>query len=114
MREILIASAIAFGVAVGQLLLRVFSGQGLLGFGVLAIALGMAISFPAAIVYHLRLHATLGRRGELDDKWIWHPTRFHKQLRQNERRYVLSWFMLGVVGWVMALVGCGIALVSVI
>jgi hypothetical protein len=72
----------------------------------------MAVSLPAAIVYHFRLHRTLGRRGELDPRWIWHPTRFHKQLRPNERRDVLTWFAIGVFGWVVALVGCGLSLVA--
>lgn len=114
MREILIASAIAFGVALGQISLRLFSAYGLLGAGILAIVIGMAVSLPAAIVYHVRLYATLGKRGELDPKWIWHPTRFHKQLKATERRYVLLWFGVGVFGWVLALVGCGLSLVAAI
>jgi hypothetical protein len=113
MREILLASGIAFGVAVGQLLLRALSGQGLLGAGFGAIVTGLFISVPAAIMYHLRLHSALHRRGELDAHWIWHPTRLHPKLRPNERLKVLPWFAIGVAGWLLALVGCGLALVAV-
>lgn len=113
MREILLASGIAFGVATGQIMLRMFSGQGLLGAGFGAIVVGLLISIPAAVLYHVRLHGALHRRGDLDARWIWHPTRLHVKLRPGERIKVLPWFAVGVAGWLLALVGCGLTLVAV-
>ena len=113
MREILLASGIGLGVAMGQVMLRLFNGQGLLGAGFAAIVIGMFVSVPAAVTYHVRLHGALHRRGDLDARWIWHPTRLHVKLRTGERIKVLPWFAVGVFGWVLALIGCGLALVAV-
>jgi hypothetical protein len=109
----LLASGIALGVAIGQLMSRLFHGQGLLGAGFAAIVVGMLVSVPAAVMYHVRLHGALHRRGELGRRWIWNPTRLHVKLRPSERMRVLPWFAVGVFGWVLALVGCGLALVAV-
>jgi hypothetical protein len=112
MKEVMLASAIAFGIVLAQFVATTFAAPMgspvwlLLGLG--SIALGLLVSIPAAGLYHLRLHAALSRRGALDKGWIWHPTRLHARLLDDERPPVMWWFSVGVAGWSLALLGCAL------
>ncbi len=108
MREILLATAIGGAIVLFQLAVRVLASPTWLGIGLTAIVAGLIVSVPSAIVYHLRLHAALARRDALERGWIWHPTRLHGRLPEEERFSVLVWFVVGVLGWSLALLGCAL------
>jgi hypothetical protein len=69
------------------------------------IALGLGVSIPAAIAYHVLLMRYLGPRGDLDAGWIWHPTRLHPRLHGRERTWTLAFFAIGAAGWTASVGG---------
>ncbi len=75
------------------------------GVGMILTALGLAISLPTGIVYHVALARALGPRGVLPKRWWWSPTSLHVRLLPKERGRVFFWFFLGGAGFVVAIFG---------
>jgi hypothetical protein len=112
-REILLATCIAGFVLLMQLGARLFVTPSWIGAGLAAIVLGLIISIPAAVLYHLRLYEALNKRDALDAGWIWHPTRFHDRLLADERPAVMIWFSIGAGGWGLTLLGCALVALAI-
>jgi hypothetical protein len=72
------------------------------------LAVGLAEGLPAGLWYHVVLRRILAGRGPLPSRWWIHPTRFHSQLTPEEYRRVRVWFLLGGLGYTLA-VGGGLA-----
>ena len=99
-------------------LLAALAGIGLLGYlitiitpqlfssiGLLMLLVGLAEGIPTGFWYHVVLRRILVKRGHLPPKWWIHPTRHHGQLTPEEHRRIRLWFVLGGIGYALALTG---------
>ena len=80
--------------------------------GLLLLVVGLAEGLPTGIWYHVVLYRILIRRSPLPSRWWIHPTRFHSQLTPEEYRRVRLWFLLGGLGYTMAVGGGLVAIVG--
>jgi hypothetical protein len=103
------------------LLLLTLIGLGLVGYlvtiltphlvhniGLLMLAVGLVAGLPTGLWYHVVLQRILAKRGRVPRRWWIHPTRFHSQLAPEEYRRIRVWFLLGGLGYTLA-VGGGLA-----
>jgi len=74
--------------------------------------LGCLLGFPFGALYHLVLRRELLRQGPLPRGWIWHPTRLHGQLAPEGLARVRPWFVLGALGFLLVMLGAGLATVT--
>lgn len=75
------------------------------GAGLLLIALGMLVSVPAGLYYHILLYRGVGRT-KLPRNWWLFPTRSHSLVPERERPKMLLWFKIGAAGFGAAILGC--------
>jgi hypothetical protein len=73
---------------------------------------GFLLGLPAGAYYHYVLYRCLASRGEVPSDFIWHPTRFHAQLRHDELRRVRPWFLAGALCFGMIMLGSTIILLG--
>ncbi|MCO4763561.1 MAG: hypothetical protein KC502_18770 [Myxococcales bacterium] len=99
-----VLAILLFIVSSGAALLLPWDTLALVGGWLLAI--GAISGIPPAIVYHLRLYQTLHPQGLLPDNWYWNPVRYNDLLLDGaERKRVMLWFWLGVLGFAIVLLG---------
>ena len=79
-----------------------------------AVVLGMVVGLPASALYHRALGRALSARGVLPRRWWLNPVKLHALLAKAERPRVMGWFYGGAVGFLLAIVGCGLVLVGVL
>ncbi len=75
------------------------------GGGWALVAIGMALGVPTGFWYHVALYRRLRPHGPLPSGWWWHPTQLHGRLSEAERPGVLVWFLLGGIGFLIAIGG---------
>lgn len=66
---------------------------------------GFLVGLPAGAYYHYVLYRCLAARGKVPSDFIWHPTRFHAQLRADELRRVRPWFFAGALCFGLIMLG---------
>ena len=92
-------------IIVCLVLAAVIPAMTLLWLGAAIGTIGALVGVPAGIVYHARLWRSLRAR-ELGTEGFWlRPHRLHDKLSEAELRPVQVWFAIGVVGFVLTLVG---------
>lgn len=106
MREALLALAIFAGLSGAGLVVRLAAWTHLVRGGLVLLAVGLLVSVPCAVRYHLALYRALAPRQALDRRWIWNPTGHHDRLTERERDAVLPWFWGGAAGWSASVLGC--------
>jgi len=108
-------------------LLVALTGIGLLGYlvtiltphvfhniGLVMLLAGLAEGIPTGFWYHVVLRRILIQRGNLPRKWWIHPTRHHGQLTPEEHRRIRLWFVLGGIGYGIAVTGGLAAIVGLL
>ena len=108
-------------------LLAALIGIGLLGYlitiitphvfhniGLIMLVAGLVEGVPTGFWYHVVLRRILVKRGALPRRWWIHPTRFHSQLTPEEYRRVRLWFVLGGIGYAVAVSGGLAAIVGLL
>ena len=88
--------------------------------GLFMLLAGLAEGIPTGFWYHVVLRRILVERGHLPhqshpptpgapgrapSRWWIHPTRFHAQLTPEEYRRIRLWFVLGGIGYAIAVTG---------
>lgn len=107
---------IALGPLLGLVALALFAL--LVPLHVLAIAalalvgVGFVLSIPAGLYYHLLLRRELLARGALPPGWYWRPQQYHAELDPDARRRLAPWFAVGVVVFVLTMVGFVLAVTA--
>jgi hypothetical protein len=123
-------------------LLAALVGMGLLGYlvtvltphvfhniGLVMLLAGLVEGIPTGFWYHVVLRRILIQRGNLPQqshpptpgaprrppsRWWIHPTRFHAQLTPEEYRRIRLWFVLGGIGYAIAVTGGLAAIVGLL
>jgi hypothetical protein len=108
-------------------LLAALVGIGLLGYlitiitphmfhniGLLMLAAGLLEGVPTGFWYHVVLRRILIARGNLPPRWWLHPTRHHAHLTDDEHRRIRLWFVLGGIGYAVAVAGGLAAIVGLL
>jgi len=78
--------------------------------GLVLTAVGLLLGTPTGLMYHVVLHRVLRTRGTVPERWWLNPVRHHEGLSPEEMASFSLWFKLGAVGFLLAVVGCVLAL----
>src|SRR5207245_816794 len=105
MHEIVFLLAALVGIGLLGYLITIITPQLFSSIGLLMLAAGLAEGIPTGFWYHVVLRRILIERGNLPLKWWIHPTRHHAQLSPDEHRRIRLWFVLGGIGYAIALAG---------
>ena len=108
-------------------LLAALVGIGLLGYlitiitphlfhniGLIMLVAGLSEGIPTGFWYHVVLRRILIRHGALPRRWWIHPTRHHAGLTPEEHRRIRLWFVLGGIGYTVAVAGGLAAIVGLL
>lgn len=105
-----------FGVVIGLVLLGTFAVvvpvEAIAMTGAACILGGFLIGVPAGVYYHYALYRCLSSRGKVPSDFIWHPTRFHAQLHDEELRRIKPWFLAGALSFGVIMLGSAIILLG--
>lgn len=97
------------GVVIGLVLLGTFAVvvpvEAIAMTGAACILAGFLIGVPAGVYYHYALYRCLAGRGKVPSDFIWHPTRFHAQLHDEELRRIKPWFLAGALSFGVIMLG---------
>ncbi|TLY23212.1 MAG: hypothetical protein E6K68_01020 [Nitrospirae bacterium] len=105
MHEIVFLLTTLVGIGLLGYLITIITPQLFSSIGVLMMLVGLAEGIPTGFWYHVVLRRTLIERGNLPPKWWIHPTRHHSQLTPEEHRRIRLWFVLGGIGYAIAVTG---------
>ncbi len=105
MHEIVFLLVALVGVGLLGYLITIITPQLFSSIGLLMLMVGLAEGLPTGFWYHVVLRRILIQRGSLHQKWWIHPTRHHGQLTPEEYRRIRLWFVLGGIGYALALAG---------
>src|SRR5437879_8835857 len=128
MHEIVFLLVALAGIGLLGYLITIITPQLFLSIGLFMLAAGLAEGIPTGFWYHVVLRRILIERGNLPrshppapgaprrppSRWWIHPTRFHAQLTPEEYRRIRPWFVLGGVGYAIALAGGLAAIVGLL
>ncbi len=129
MHEIFFLLAALVGIGLLGYLITIITPQLFSSIGLLMLAAGLAEGVPTGFWYHVVLRRILIERGNLPQqshppapgaprrppsRWWIHPTRFHAQLTPEEYRRIRLWFVLGGIGYAIALAGGLAAIVGLL
>ena len=114
MHEIVFLLAALVGIGLLGYLITIITPQLFSSIGLLMLAAGLAEGIPTGFWYHVVLRRILIERGNLPPKWWIHPTRHHAQLSPDEHRRIRPWFVLGGIGYAIALAGGLAAIVGLL
>ena len=67
---------------------------------------GLLLGVPTGFWYHVRLRASLLRKGRLSRRWWLRPSSLHDRLDPEDQPAVMLWFTLGGAGFAMTILGC--------
>ena len=82
--------------------------------GLILLVAGLVEGVPTGFWYHVVLRRILIERGPLPSRWWIHPTRHHDQLTPEEHRRIRVWFVLGGIGYALAVAGGLAAIVGLL
>ncbi len=82
--------------------------------GLIMLVVGLVEGVPTGFWYHVVLRRILIQRGNLPPKWWIHPTRHHAGLTPEEHRRIRVWFVLGGIGYAVAVSGGLAAIVGLL
>jgi len=105
MHEIVFLLTALVGIGLLGHLITIITPQLFSSIGVLMMLVGLAEGIPTGFWYHVVLRRILIERGHLPSKWWIHPTRHHGQLTPEEHRRIRLWFVLGGIGYAIAVTG---------
>jgi len=74
-----------------------------IGLGILL--LGLVLSVPTGVWYHVLLYRFVSARIALPRKWWLSPAKLHRHLTDAEQRRIRPWYRTGGVGFVLSVVG---------
>jgi len=144
MHEIFFLLAALVGIGLLGYLITIITPQLFSSIGLLMLAAGLGEGIPTGFWYHVVLRRILLERGNHPhqshqpapgaippartqpaemgawpvgrppSRWWIHPTRFHAQLTPEEYRRIRPWFVLGGVGYAIALAGGLAAIVGLL
>src|SRR2546428_4969575 len=114
MHEIFFLLAALVGIGLLGYLITIITPQLFSSIGLLMLAAGLAEGIPTGFWYHVVLRRILIERGNLPAKWWIHPTCHHAQLSPDEHRRIRLWFVLGGIGYAIALAGGLAAIVGLL
>jgi hypothetical protein len=78
--------------------------------GLVLTAVGLLLGTPTGFMYHVALHRVLRARGTVPVRWWLSPVRHHQGLSADETASFALWFKLGAAGFLLAVVGCLLAI----
>ncbi|MBI5507601.1 MAG: hypothetical protein HY903_02495 [Deltaproteobacteria bacterium] len=81
------------------------SGDVMVLAGALIGGIGLLVSIPGGLVYHVRLRQALAAGGAVPRRWWLHPTDHHKALAPDLWRKVRPSFVAGAAGFGVFLLG---------
>lgn len=108
MIEVTLLVAALTGIGLFGYLVTILTPHLVHNIGFLMLVAGLVEGLPTGVWYHVVLRRILRERGALPSRWWIHPTRFHTQLTPEEYRRIRIWFLLGGLGYTLA-VGGGLA-----
>ena len=114
MPELTLLLAILVGIGVLGALALVITPAVLQMMGLVMLAAGLAEGIPTGLWYHVVLYRTIADRRPLPSRWWIHPSRFHTQLTPEQHRSVRRWYVLGGLGYVVAVAGGLAAIVGLL
>ena len=82
--------------------------------GLVLLVVGLLEGVPTGFWYHVVLRRILVQRGALPPRWWIHPTRHHERLTPDEHRRIRLWFVLGGIGYTVAVAGGLAAIVGLL
>lgn len=100
---VLLAVALLAG---GTVVVQVVPAEWLLQASCVCSVLGLLVGLPTGFWYHVKLHDSLRRAGDLPPRWWLRPVAHHAHLSADERSGVMPWFAIGGAGFVLTIVGC--------
>ena len=96
---------IAALILISLILAAVVPAGALLWLGVVLGSLGGLIGVPAGVVYHAKLWRGLERAGQGHEGFWLRPHHLHDRLEADTLRPIEVWFAVGVVGFVLTMLG---------
>lgn len=114
MHETFFLLAALVGIGLLGYLITIITPQLFSSIGLLMLMVGLAEGIPTGFWYHVVLRRILVKRGPLPPRWWIHPTRHHAQLTLDEHRSIRLWFVLGGIGYAIALTGGLAAIVGLL
>jgi hypothetical protein len=114
MHEIAIMLGALVGIGVLGYLITVLTPHVVHNIGLLMLVAGLAEGLPTGLWYHVVLRRILAERGALPSRWWIHPTRHHERLTPEEHRRIRLWFVLGGIGYAVAVTGGLAAIVGLL
>ena len=82
--------------------------------GLWLLVLGLLEGVPTGFYYHLVLYRILEPKGKLPPRWWILPQRYHAHLDEKEYPVVRRWFLLGGIGFTLAVIGGVMAFIGLI
>ena len=73
--------------------------------GLIMLVAGLVEGLPTGFWYHVVLRRILIEHGMLPRRWWIHPTQHHAGLTPEEHRRIRLWFVLGGIGYTVAVAG---------
>lgn len=114
MLEISILLAALLGIGLLGYLITIITPHVFHNIGLVMLVAGLAEGLPTGFWYHVVLRRILIERGPLPRRWWIHPTRHHAQLTPEEHRRIRLWFVLGGIGYAVAVSGGLAAIVGLL
>jgi hypothetical protein len=76
-----------------------------------ALVLGLAVSVPTGLWYHIVLYRIVSARIAVPRRWWVSPSVLHAHLTDAEQRRIRLWYRLGGMGFVLSVAG-GLAAIA--
>ena len=114
MLEISILFAALVGIGILGYVITVITPHVFHNIGLVLLVVGLLEGVPTGFWYHVVLRRILVQRGDLPRRWWIHPTRHHERLTPDEHRRIRLWFVLGGIGYTVAVAGGLAAIVGLL
>jgi hypothetical protein len=114
MLEISFLLAALVGIGLLGYMVTIITPHLFLNIGLIMLVVGLVEGVPTGFWYHVVLRRILLQRGNLPPKWWIHPTRHHEGLTPDEHRRIRVWFVLGGIGYTVAVAGGLAAIVGLL
>jgi hypothetical protein len=109
----LLLGALALMGLVGYLV-TVVTPDLVLTLGVVFLVVGLLEGVPTGLWYHVVLRRMVAAKGEVPQRWWLNPSQLHAALTAKELRRVRFWFVLGGLGYLVAVAGGVAAIVGLL
>ena len=114
MLEISFLLAALVGIGLLVYMITIITPHLFLNIGLIMLVVGLVEGVPTGFWYHVVLRRILSERGALPPKWWIHPTRHHAGLTPDEHHRIRVWFVLGGIGYTVAVAGGLAAIVGLL